>query len=526
MAAPKLIRSGGSPLWRGLLALLALVFASLACNFPGGGGSVEPTTPTAEAPEYIFARPTRSPTATPQLPDPEEPTSVPELSVPPPVDTDSPPILYYTQAGDTLPAVAVRFGVFPEEITSPDELPAEMLLNPGQLLIIPDRIDDTTSPTHVLPDSEVVYSPSAIDFDVPAFVAEAGGRLNRYDEFLGKSGTVRGGELIHRVALDNSINPMLLLTLLEYQGGWVYGEPATANQEQYPFGNIDPSLSGLYKQLVWTVNQLSIGYYGWREGRLTELNFPDGSTRRLAPDLNAGTVALQYLLSKLYTPEQMEALLDPDQGLPALYKQMFGDPWLRAELVEPLYPPDLAQPELILPFLRNQLWAFSGGPHGAWEHDGAWAALDFAPGSSAPGCEVSYSWVTAVGAGLVTRSERGVVVVDMDGDGYEQTGWAIFYLHIAETGRVPVGTLVEQGDRLGYPSCEGGIATGTHVHIARKYNGEWIPADGPLPFVLGGWRAHAGSAAYKGTLTRDDEIVTASDLGIQAANITRRDSDP
>jgi murein DD-endopeptidase MepM/ murein hydrolase activator NlpD len=282
----------------------------------------------------------------------------------------------------------------------------------------------------------------------------------------------------------------------------------------------------MYKQLVWTVNQLSIGYYGWREGRLTELNFPDGSTRRLAPDLNAGTVALQYLLSKLYTSEQMEALLDPDQGLPALYKQMFGDPWLRAELVEPLYPPDLAQPELILPFLRNQLWAFSGGPHGAWEHDGAWAALDFAPGSSAPGCEVSYSWVTAVGAGLVTRSERGVVVVDMDGDGYEQTGWAIFYLHIAETGRVPVGTLVEQGDRLGYPSCEGGIATGTHVHIARKYNGEWIPADGPLPFVLGGWRAHAGSAAYKGTLTRDDEIVTASDLGIQAANITRRDSDP
>jgi hypothetical protein len=49
------------------------------------------------------------------------------------------------------------------------------------------------------------------------------------------------------------------------------------------------------------------------------------------------------------------------------------------------------------------------------------------------------------------------------------------------------GTLVEQGDALGHPSCEGGRSTGKHVHLARKYNGEWIAADGPIPFVLSGW---------------------------------------
>ncbi len=69
--------------------------------------------------------------------------------------------------------------------------------------------------------------------------------------------------------------------------------------------------------------------------------------------------------------------------------------------------------------------------------------------------------------------------MDLDGDGNEETGWVIVYLHIATEGRVPVGTWLAQGDKIGHPSCEGGISTGSHLHIVRKYNGEWVPADGP-----------------------------------------------
>jgi LasA protease len=510
--------------WPVVWMLLALGLAGFACNFPGGGLIAEPTPePTQIEPVYLFTRPTATPLPTP---DPLEPTPLPQIITPPPMTNTAPPLLYYTQAGDTLPTVAVRFGVLPEEITSPDIVPEEALLNPGQLLVIPDRLGETSPNQQLLPDSEMVFAPSAMDFDVTGFVSTAGGRLSGYQEFLGKSGNVSGAEIIRRVALDNSINPMLLLALLEHQGGWVFGEPGNLAQDQYPFGLVDINRQGLYKQLVWVVNQLSVGYYGWREGRLTELQFTDGSALRIAPDLNAGTVALQYLFSKLYSQERWASVLNPENGLPATYTQMFGNPWQRALMVEPLYPPDLAQPDLILPFLRNQLWAYTGGPHGAWEHDGAWAAIDFAPGSAEPGCTVSYSWATAAASGLVTRSERGVVVIDMDGDGYEQTGWALLYLHIADEGRIPVGTLVEQGDKIGFPSCEGGIATGTHIHLARKYNGEWIPADGPLPFVLGGWRVHAGNQAYKGTLTRGEETVIASDLGIYSARIIRTDQDP
>ena len=56
--------------------------------------------------------------------------------------------------------------------------------------------------------------------------------------------------------------------------------------------------------------------------------------------------------------------------------------------------------------------------------------------------------------------------------------------------------------------CEAGLSTASHVHLARKYNGEWIPADSSLPMILSGWRAHAMDA-YEGTLTKGDLVRTA-----------------
>jgi LasA protease len=189
-----------------------------------------------------------------------------------------------------------------------------------------------------------------------------------------------------------------------------------------------------------------------------------------------------------------------------VYQRLFSDPF--DEAVEPLYTSDLPLYEMELPFYKGQQWAFTGGPHGAWERDGARAALDFAPTDS-PDCAVSSSWATASAAGLIVRSIGHVVVIDLDGDGYEQTGWNILYLHLADKDHILKGAHVETSDRLGHPSCEGGIATGTHLHMARKYNGEWMLAGGPVPFVLSGWVASAGDAPYQGTLVRDGRVVQA-----------------
>jgi murein DD-endopeptidase MepM/ murein hydrolase activator NlpD len=120
----------------------------------------------------------------------------------------------------------------------------------------------------------------------------------------------------------------------------------------------------------------------------------------------------------------------------------------------------------------------------------------------------------------VARAENSAIVVDMDGDGNEQTGWNILYLHVTDQ-RVKVGDWVETSDLLGHPSCEGGIATGTHVHFARKYNGEWISADGPLPMVLSDWMVHAGSIPYEGTMTNGSEMVISSVYGSGESKIVR-----
>jgi murein DD-endopeptidase MepM/ murein hydrolase activator NlpD len=111
--------------------------------------------------------------------------------------------------------------------------------------------------------------------------------------------------------------------------------------------------------------------------------------------------------------------------------------------------------------------------------------------------------------GLDVRSDIDGTVIDLDKDGDERTGWTLYYLHLATHGRIQVGREVKAGEPVGYPSCEGGRVTGTHIHVARKYNGEWIQADGTLAFNLEGWVAHDGVRAYRGTLTRGPLTIIA-----------------
>jgi LasA protease len=113
-----------------------------------------------------------------------------------------------------------------------------------------------------------------------------------------------------------------------------------------------------------------------------------------------------------------------------------------------LVPSGLTQPALRLPFETGTVWSFTGGPHGGWGDGSAWAAIDFAPPGESLGCVVSDAWVTAVADGLVVRSAEGVVVQDLDGDGIEQTGWTILYLHVDNSERVNVGEYLHAGERV------------------------------------------------------------------------------
>jgi len=104
-----------------------------------------------------------------------------------------------------------------------------------------------------------------------------------------------------------------------------------------------------------------------------------------------------------------------------------------------------------------------------------------------------------------------VVVQDLDGDGIEQTGWSLLYLHLTINEGVTAGVYLHQDDLIGLPSCEGGYTTGTHLHLARRYNGVWIPAAGEVPFTLSGWIASSTGNEYDGYLTKDGQTVEAFD---------------
>lgn len=416
---------------------------------------------------------------------------------------------YVAQSGDTLPALAIRFNTSVEEILAANGFipPDATTMPPGMPMKIPIYYLPFWGSQHqILPDSLYINGPAQIEFDTRAVVDASPGWLKNYKNFA--SGATRhGGEIVDHIAANYSVSPQLLLALLEYElGALSQSEMPLHVDPDYPLGYKVRTHRGLYMQLVWAANQLNNGYYGWRIGSLTGFDLPDGTFERPDPWQNAATVALQhYFLQGEPDVQVYRRNIGPD-GFAFTYQKLFGSPWMEAQTH---LEGSLQQPEMVLPFEAGKTWAYTGGPHTGWGSGLPFAAIDFAPPSESSGCVQSKEWVTAVADGIVTRHDTGVLELDLDGDGDPRTGWSVLYLHIATRDKAPVGKIVSTGEPLGHPSCEGGTSTGTHIHIARKYNGEWIAAEGTLAFNMEGWIAQNGDTPYEGYLRRFSQLVTA-----------------
>ena len=413
---------------------------------------------------------------------------------------------YQVQAGDTLGIIANKFGVPIEFIVKENSLVNPNVLDVGQILVIPVATPEGTgSDFKIIPDSELVYGPGSVGFNVQEFVQGQAGYLAGYSEEInGKQKS--GAEIVQIIAQNYSVNPRLLLAVLEHQSGWVTkANPANASRK-FPIGVRNPDRKGLYRELAWAANTLNRGYYLWRVNGVSSWNLMDNTVVPVAATINAGTAAVQHFFSQLYGRQEWTQAVS-SEGFIETYNRLFGYPFNYS--VEPLIPPDLSQPALQLPFEPGKAWSFTGGPHGGWDGGSAWAALDFAPPGKALGCVPSDDWVAAMADGPILRTGDGQVIQDLDGDGNEQTGWVILYMHIDQKGRIQPGVTLKSGDRIGHPSCEGGVSSGTHVHIARRYNGEWISADQDLAFILDGWISSGASIEYDGFLKRGRQIIEA-----------------
>ena len=443
-------------------------------------------------------------------------------------------------AGDTLTKIAERYGVSVASLMRANDLPNPNLLIVGQVITLPAPPVNYTPALHILPDSLLVRSITAAEFDIEAFVSAHGGALKDLTVHLNETrfdGTARAGrfsaaEIIERVALEYSVDPRILIAFLEYAAGMLTESALDDDMKLFPLRQPEAyyrmQRAGLYNQLSWLADQLNQGYYGWKYRGETILELEDGSRLYYEPNLNAGTVAVQHVLSQLPGVEDWRAA-SGEAGLYATYQLLFGDP---QQLAHETVPADLQQPDLTLPFPRGDVWRFTGGFHGGWGNGSAWAAVDFSPPRRAGqggACYTAAYPTTAVARGTIARLDEGVVILDLDGDSDEATGWTILYLHVDHSDMLQAGQLVEAGNILGYASCLGGVTNATHLHIARRYNGEWLPADcnrcppgvAVPPFVMSDWKVVGlDSQLYQGFMVhqRDNRSAVAEQGRYTAVN--------
>ena len=425
---------------------------------------------------------------------------------------------YVVQAGDTLSGVAARFGVQLQTILKINQIPDPNILEVGQIIILPGEPTTSSPEFKIISDRRFVRGPSSQQFDVYAFVNQQKGYIQDANDIVDEV-SLSAAEVVERVSEEFSVDPRLLLSLLQYRSQWLTQTQLESNLKQFPIqGKPSPDgidRSGLYKQLSWAANQLNAGYYQWKYKGADTIEFDDGMRLRYSSNINAGTIGVQYFFALQSDYLSWQTAIS-NEGLFKVYTSLFGDPLIGDGDI--LVPNQLQQPELKFPFPAGQIWFFTGGPHGGWGAGSAWSAIDFAPPDDRPDgsapCYVSSFWATAMASGVIARSDGGVVILDLDGDGDETTGWTIMYLHMASEGRVGLGTQVKLGDQIGRPSCEGGFSNATHMHVARRYNGEWIPITClscssdkmPAPFVMDGWTVEGlDNQEYQGYMIKDNE---------------------
>lgn len=380
-------------------------------------------------------------------------------------------------------------GTTQAELSSSDETVDALAFNPGSNLV---------------PDAELVYGPYLTGFNVQEFIRSQGGYLAGYTEMVDDA-PMNGADIVENISLMYSVNPRLLLAVLEYRSHWVT-QAQPKQQGEYPINAALEDRKGLFRQLSWAANELNRAFYSHEAGALSSFSLLDGTSIEGTDELNHATAALQYFFGLMMGQHDWELAVSP-LGFYTSYVRLFGDPF-QYEVGE-LYPSELQQPVMQLPFAQGERWHFTSGPHSAWGDGAGWAALDFSPPGESYGCYQSENWVRAMADGVVTYADDSAVLLDLDGDGDAGTGWVLLYMHIASEERVQNGVALQAGDIIGHPSCEGGISSGTHVHIARRYNGVWVSADRDIPFVMSGWVSRSSGAQYEGEMVLDGVSVEA-----------------
>ncbi|MFQ5921540.1 MAG: dockerin type I domain-containing protein [Anaerolineales bacterium] len=341
--------------------------------------------------------------------------------------------------------------------------------------------------TSLVSDGQFVWGPNVGEFDIGSFLAGMGSPLAAY------------APDIELWASYSSVNPKLLIAILELQHGWVYGISHTLSEDE-----IRSTIEDTSMELATTFYE---HLFTWGARRPAFTPFPsfgpsvmlqDGSAAELDPSQSSGTVALVAAMAADIAPAGYESKF---AGVTRDFRTIFGamfpesDPLDTSnEIATQAVPPDsLFQ----LPFPLGAEWVGSG-PH-SW-NGGSWpppfSSIDFFTGGGSCSAPPN-QYAVAAAYGAVNRPDGYTCWLEIDHGG----GWVTSYYHLQNLySGAPIGRNSKVGT-IGCETCAGGFATGPHLHFSLKYNGAYASLEGAK---FSGWIVHEGSVPYNsGSFERD-----------------------
>lgn len=337
-----------------------------------------------------------------------------------------------------------------------DILPRQFEIDYGHQLSQVTHDRDTTDirELEVLSDGQFPYGPNVQGFDIQAYLVSVHSSLSPY------------AELIDTRSHWYSINPRVLLTLLEMETGFVNNIPPT-DWLRTPNPLLD-KVDSIAESLLDSF--YAILYQEDSSRAPTKLTTADGQIIQIGSEINAATLAVMSFFAGAFSLDKTLKYLDPDSpnGFILTYQRMFpeNDPLDRSNIIDihNTPPPGMLQ----LPFAIGDRWIFYQGPHD-WASNNQGAPRAFIDIGLPGNGSVPNRWVAAAADGTVKRWSYDPRFGSEDCwvDIIHETGWATRYYHVSNL-QVSTNMVVRRNSRLGNPSqltCNGGVATAPHVHF-------------------------------------------------------------
>lgn len=200
------------------------------------------------------------------------------------------------------------------------------------------------------------YAPDLDDFDVETFLGAKQSGLKEFSITIDATPTPVAS-IIQAAARKHSINPRVLLVLLELKSGLVSAPSPSklSTAAGYPL----EKAADFSSQVDLLAGDLAEAYRAASMGDLSPtVTFSDKVAHSLPETLNTASAAIWETLAQNSTRPKLEkSLSDPVTGFAAVYSAWFGDPFAAPAFIQTISLPPAAR----LPFAGTKY--YTSGPH-------------------------------------------------------------------------------------------------------------------------------------------------------------------